>query len=36
MSSDNPVTRANRAVKHNYHLFNNGSDDEADIRDRIE
>ena len=36
MLSDNLFTRANRAVKHNYHLLNNGSDDEADIGDRIE
>jgi hypothetical protein len=36
MSSDNPFTHANRAVKHNYHLLNDGSDDEADIGDRIE
>ena len=36
MSSDNLFTRATRAVKHDYHLLNDGSDDEANISDRIE
>jgi hypothetical protein len=36
MSSENPLARVGRAIKHNYRLLNNGSDDEADIADRIE
>ena len=36
MSSENPFVRAQRARKHNYRLLNDGSDDEADIEDRME
>lgn len=36
MSSDNLFTYATRAIKHDYHLLNDGSDDEVDISDRIE
>jgi hypothetical protein len=36
MSSDNPFARASRARKHDYHILNDGSDDEAEIEDRME
>jgi hypothetical protein len=36
MSDDNPFTRARRVRKHDYRLLNDGSDDEADIDDRME
>ena len=36
MSLDNPFARAARAVKHDYHLLNDGSDEEADVSDRIQ
>ena len=37
MSSDHPFVRVGRARKqHNYHQLNDGSDNEADIEDRIE
>jgi hypothetical protein len=36
MSSTNPFTRAGRARKHDYRLLNDGSDEEADIADRME
>jgi hypothetical protein len=36
MSSENLFARAGRARKHNYRLLNDGSDEEADIADRIE
>ena len=36
MPSDNPFARAGRARKHNYRLLNDGSDEEADIDDRME
>jgi len=36
MSSDNPFARARRARKHDYRLLNDGSDEEADIADRME
>lgn len=36
MSLETPFTRAGRARKHDYHLLNDGSDEEADIADRIE
>ena len=36
MSDDNPFARARRAKKHDYRLLNDGSDNEADINDRME
>lgn len=36
MSSGNPFSRAARARKHDYRLLNDGSDEEADIADRME